>query len=252
MPGTIQSIERAAAVLHLLGAVGEPVPLGELARTLDLPKPTVHGITRTLVTVGFVVQDPESGHYALGRGLRDLGARLDPHLLRARSVNWADGLAARTGLEVQLGVLSGTMLELVHHVFRPDGSPQRLRVGEIQPLHASALGQVLLAFSPTGSRLRDLELPAHTATTLTSRLELTRVVQSVRRQGWAHVDGALRPGVAAVAAPVRHHLGIGVGALGVVGPRERVLGPDGQPRPGIAEQVVSTAEAVAATLQERL
>lgn len=236
----IQSIERAAAVLHLLGAVGEPVPLGELARTLDLPKPTVHGITRTLVEVGFVAQDPATGHYALGHGLRDLGARLDPHLLRARTVNWADGLAARTGLEVQLGVLSGTTVELVHHVFRPDDSPQRLRTGEVQPLPTTALGQVLLAYSPTGARLRSLDL------------SLTRTVQAVRRQGWAHVDGSWRPGVAAVAAPVRHHLGIGVGALAVVGPRERVLSTDGAPRPGIAEQVVASAEAIAATLQERL
>lgn len=252
MPGPIQSVERAAAVLHLLGAVGEPVPLGELARTLDLAKPTVHGLVRTLVQVGFVAQDPETGHYALGTGLRDLGAGVDRHLLRARAVNWADGLAARTGLEVQLGVLAGTTVELVHHVFRPDDSPQRLRAGEVQPLHATALGLVLLAFSPAASRLRRLELAPYTPGTVVSRADLDRRLRAAQRQGWAAVDGSLRPGVAALAAPVRHRLGVAVGALGVVGPRDRLLTPGGTPRPGLPEQVTAAAHSISATLQDRL
>ncbi len=252
MPGTIQSIERASAVLHFLGAVPEPVALGELSRMLSLPKPTVHGIVRTLVGVGFVVQDPDSGRYSLGEGLARLGQTLDPHLLRSRAANWADGLAARSGLEVQLGVINGQSVELLHHVFRPDGSPQRLRVGELQPLHATALGQVLLAFSPAASRLQDLELVSYTPATPTNRVATSRSVQQVFRRGWALADGTLRPGVAALAAPLRHHLGVGVGALAVVGPRERVVATSGDPLPGLTEQVVAAAAAVSAHLEDRL
>lgn len=248
---TIQSIERAAAVLHVLGAVHEPVALGELSRLLDLPKPTVHGIVRTLCEVGFVTQEPDTGRYALGSGLATLGEGLDPHLLRSRAVNWADGLAARTGMEVELGVLTGRTVELVHHVFRPDGSPQRLRVGELQPLATSALGLVLLAFSPavSASAAREAGDP-------TPRVSLARAVQLARRQGWACVDSTLRPGVATLAAPLRRHLGhrlgVGVGALGVSGPRDRVLGPSGEPRDDLVTQVVAAAHAVSSTLQERL
>lgn len=255
MPGSIQSVERAAAVLHFLGAVAEPTPLGEVARMLDLPKPTVHGLLRTLCHVGFVEQDADTGRYRLGTGLATLGQAPDPHLLRSRAVNWADGLAARTGLEVQLGVLSGHTVELVHHVFRPDGSPQRLRVGELQPLHATALGHALLAFSPAAARQRELELTAYTNATPASRTTLTRAVQHAFRQGWALVDGGYRPGVAALAAPVRQHPGlgggVGVGALAVVGPSERLL-VGGAARPGLAEQVVAASDAVSATLQDRL
>jgi DNA-binding IclR family transcriptional regulator len=250
VPGSIQSIERAAAVLHFLGAVREPVPLGELSRMLTLPKPTVHGIVRTLVDVGFVVQDPESGRYLLGEGLARLGESLDPHLLRSRSVNWADGLAARTGLEVQLGVLAGQEVELLHHVFRPDDSPQRLRVGERQPLDATALGHVLLAFSPTASRQR--ELISDTGLTPTSVVALNRSVQQAFRRGWAVVDGTFRPGIAAIAAPVRHHLGVGVGALAVVGPRERIYAAAGEPAHTLVEQVVAAAAAVSNHLEDRL
>lgn len=251
MPGSIQSVERAAAVLHFLGAVPEPVPLGEVARMLGLPKPTVHGLLRTLCEVGFAAQEADTGRYLLGTGLATLGQAPDPHLLRSRAINWADGLAARTGLEVQLGVLAGHTTELVHHVFRPDGSPQRLRVGELQPLHATAIGQVLLAFSPAAARQRELGLTSYTPSTPTTHVALARAVQQAFRQGWAVVDGGYRPGIAAVAAPVRHRVGVGVGALAVVGPRERLLTGDAV-RPGLVEQLVAATEAVSATLHERL
>lgn len=248
MSGSIQSIERAAAVLQVLGAAGDALPLGELARRLDLPKPTVHGIVRTLVDVGFAAQEVDTGHYLLGPGLATLGQGLDPHLLRSRALTWADGLAARTGLEVQLGVPRGDALELLHHVFRPDRTSQRLRVDERQPLADTALGLVLLAFAPAAVRLPSGSAPAAPA----DPVALRRAVSRVRRQGWSCVDGGLAPGVAAVAAPVLHHGGVAVGALAVVGPSREVATAAGQPRSGLERQVVAAATAISATLQARL
>jgi len=57
MPGNLQSIERAAAVVRLLGAGSEPQPLQDIAQMLGLPRSTAHGIVRTLVMVGWVTQD---------------------------------------------------------------------------------------------------------------------------------------------------------------------------------------------------
>jgi DNA-binding IclR family transcriptional regulator len=68
VPGAIQSIERAAAVLRLLASTGRPLGLGELAAALDLPRPTAHGIVRTLRDVGFVDQDAATSHYGSGTG----------------------------------------------------------------------------------------------------------------------------------------------------------------------------------------
>ena len=52
MPGHIQSIERAAAVLRLLSGRTHRLGVGELSGELELPKGTVHGILRTLQRVG--------------------------------------------------------------------------------------------------------------------------------------------------------------------------------------------------------
>src|SRR5690606_17100970 len=48
MPGPIQAIERAAAILQLLARGSNGLGLGDIAASLDLPKGTAHGILRTL------------------------------------------------------------------------------------------------------------------------------------------------------------------------------------------------------------
>ncbi|MCL8026637.1 IclR family transcriptional regulator [Nocardioides bruguierae] len=248
---SIQSVVRSATVLHLLGAAPEGLPLADLAAGTDLAKSTVHGLLRTLVEVGFVEQDPDTGRYRLGSGIEDLGTAVDPHLLRSRAMNGADSLAARTGLEVRLGVLAGDSVELVHHVFRPDNSPQRMRTGELLPLHATAAGLVLLAFSPVSTVRHRIELSSWTARTPTTRAALAQLVRAAQRRGWAVADETLRPGRAGLAAPVRQRAGVAAGALSVVGPREEVLTPAGEPRPGLADLVVAAADGVSETLRER-
>src|SRR3954464_7237668 len=152
MPGTVQSIERAAAILRMLAGGTGKLGLGEIARSLDLAKGTAHGILRTLQHVGFVEQDRVSGHYQLGAALLHLGTSyLDINELRSRSINWADPLAARSGEAVRIGtVLDGQVL-VVHHVFRPDDTFQTLDVGSLLPLHATALGKALLAYRAAGA-----------------------------------------------------------------------------------------------------
>ena len=61
MPGSIQSIERAAAVLQLLARGHGPLGVGEIAASLSLPKGTTHGILSTLRAVGFIDQDAATG-----------------------------------------------------------------------------------------------------------------------------------------------------------------------------------------------
>ena len=250
MPGAIQSIERAAAMLRLLGSTDRPLGLNELAAALDLPRPTAHGIVRTLRDVGFVDQDVTSSRYRLGSALRELGrGGWDRHDLRARAMNWADSLAGSTGLAVHLGVASRGAVRLVHHVFRPDGTPQRIRTGEEQPLHATALGKCLLAFAPVATPpARDLDLQPWTGRTCVSVTALEAQLALARRRGWASDTGEYESGTGGAAAPLRASGGIVVGAIGVVGPVEDLYGLGGELRPWLAEHLVAAAREIAAAL----
>lgn len=68
MPGSIQSIERAAAILRTLATGSGALRLSEISAAVHLSKGTAHGILRTLVEVGFVEQDRDTGRYHLGDG----------------------------------------------------------------------------------------------------------------------------------------------------------------------------------------
>ncbi|MGW3997718.1 IclR family transcriptional regulator [Amycolatopsis sp. NPDC004772] len=245
MPGPIQSIERAAAILRLLARGSGRLGVGEIAESLELAKGTAHGILRTLQGVGFVEQDRDTGKYQLGAALLHLGTSyLDVNELRSRAINWADALAARSGEAVRIGApLEGRVL-VVHHVFRPDDSLQTLDVGTLLPLHATALGKVLLAYDTT---LKAVPEP-YTRRTLVTQTAIKRACAKVREAGWAAENGEMISGEAGIAAPIRGHGGIVVGAIGVSGPVERICEPDGAPSPRLLTQVRDAARAVSRDL----
>ncbi|WP_305784182.1 IclR family transcriptional regulator [Symbioplanes lichenis] len=245
MPGTVQSIERAAAILRMLAGGPGHLALADIARSLDLAKGTVHGILRTLQHVGFVEQDRSSGHYQLGAALLHLGTSyLDINELRSRSINWADPLAARSGEAVRIGtVLEGRVL-VVHHVFRPDDTFQTLDIGTLLPLHATALGKVLLAY-------RAAPLPSSvdgfTRRTVALR-DLPAELDRVRENGWAADIEELTLGEAAIAAPIRGYGGLVVGAIGISGRVERLCDSRYKPQARLVGYVRNAARAISRDL----
>ncbi|ALG15131.1 IclR family transcriptional regulator [Kibdelosporangium phytohabitans] len=250
MPGPIQSIERAAAILRLLARGSGKLGVGEIAESLELAKATAHGILRTLQGVGFVEQDRDTGKYQLGAALLHLGTSyLDVNELRSRAINWADALAARSGEAVRIGSpLDGRVL-VVHHVFRPDDSLQTLDVGALLPLHATALGKVLLAYDTAlVASLRGSEIVAYTRRTLSSLTAIKRALAGVREGGWAGELGEMTPGEAGIAAPIRGHGGIVVGALGISGAVERLMDSHGSPKATLLGHVRDAARAVSRDL----
>ncbi|MCZ2823053.1 MULTISPECIES: IclR family transcriptional regulator [unclassified Modestobacter] len=226
MPGTVQSIERAAAILRVVAGSGGRLGVTDIAAAVGLAKTTAHSLLRTLLSVGFVEQDPATGRYALGPGLLRLGTPLDVNELRARSSNWADALAARSGHAVRLATLAGADVVVVHHVFRPDDSAQVLEVGTTLPARSTALGKVLLAYAPAP--------PAELA--------------EVRTQGWAAERGEQEPSTGSIAAPVRAAGGLVTAALGVSGPLTSLFDGRGVPRSLLLAMVVDAAHAVSREL----
>ncbi|HTI21685.1 MAG TPA: IclR family transcriptional regulator [Kutzneria sp.] len=248
MPGPIQSIERAAAMLRLLARGSGQYGLAEIAASLGLPKGTAHGILRTLQRVEFVEQDQESGRYKLGAALLHLGTSyLDANELRSRSLNWADTLAARSGQEVRIGVHHDGAVLVVHHVFRPDDTMQTLGVGAMLPLHATAFGKVLLAYDASLARS---PLTSLTRRTIVSPQALERVLAQVRAGGWASEAEEYMPGEAGIAAPIRAFGGLVVGAIGVSGAVDRICDSASRPKPALVSQVASAAEAVSRALSD--
>jgi DNA-binding IclR family transcriptional regulator len=209
-----------------------------------LTRPTVHGLLQTLQAHGFVEQDRDSDKYQLGAGLLQLGnSYLDLNELRGRSIVHAERLAARADAAVRVGVMHGSSVVVVHHVFRPDDTLQILEVGAQLPVHASALGKAILAYVPAPV-LDDLTaepLPKLTSRTLAEGA-LRDELDQVRERGYARERDEAVLGEASIAAPIFDHAGHAVGAIGVVGDTERLL-PRG-PAKGVPAAVAEAARAV--------
>lgn len=249
MPGRIQSVVRAAEILELIEFSSSPLHLGEISEELGLPKPTVHGLMRTLLECDFIEQDRASGRYSAGPRLGP-GARraMDRHELRSAAMSWTDSLAMSLRSEACLALLEGDGAVIAHHVFRPDDTEQELRVGERLPLHATAPGKLLLAYSRTRDRLlRNLELTRYTVSTTTVRSRLLDELTRIRARGYAASRGEFEPEVYSVAVLIR---GLGHGALATLA----VRGTDGllvrdEAAPGIVDELHRHAASIAAALR---
>ncbi len=222
----VQSVHRAVRVLRELSTAGPRLGVTELADRIGIAKPTVHALLRTLEAEGLVRQDRETGKYLLGPGLLQLGnSYLDTQELRTRSVTWADALASGTGEAVWVAVLAGEHVLVVHHAFRPEGAVQILEVGASIPWHTCALGKAVVAFLPSSQRAALLagELVRLTGRTVTDPAVLSAQLEDVRGIGYALEEQEAALGDAGIASPVFDRSGEAVGAIGVVGPVERVL-----------------------------
>ena len=249
--GMIQSVDRAARILKALAAGPRRLGVSELADRLDLSRPTVHGLLQTLQAHGFVEQDRDSDKYQLGAGLLQLGnSYLDLNELRGRSIVHAERLAGRAQAAVRVGVMHGPVVVVVHHVFRPDAAFQVLEVGAQLPIHASALGKAILAYSPS-TLIDDLmaePLPRLTSRTLTAKA-LAGELDGVRERGFARERDEAVLGEASIASAIFDHSGHAVGAIGVVGDTERIL-PRGPAR-GLTAAVIEAARGVSRELGAR-
>jgi DNA-binding IclR family transcriptional regulator len=222
----IQSVDRAARILKALAAGPGRLGVSELSSRLGLAKGTVHGLLRTLQEHGLVEQHADSDKYQLGPELLQLSNRyLDVNDLRSRSLAWAELLATRANEAVRVGVLHGSGVLIVHHVFRPDASLQILEVGEVLPLHATALGKAVLAHLDDDTRGDVLSdgLRRLTGHTIVTRSALDRELAASRERGYAREAEEAVLGEAGIASPIFGPGPSPVGAVGLAGPRERLL-----------------------------
>ncbi|MBM7455797.1 IclR family pca regulon transcriptional regulator [Oceanisphaera litoralis] len=94
----------------------------------------------------------------------------------------------------------------------------QLSVGTRLPAAYTSMGRVLLAHLPAPqleSFLGKVRLLAHTGRSIVEPDELRKVLEAVRRQGYAIVDQELDPGLRSVAVPVFDQQGFLLGAINI-------------------------------------
>lgn len=224
-------LDRALRLLELLAAAPAGLPLHEMADRLAIPRSATHRLLTELVRQGYVRQDRDQGPYRLSIKLVSLGLG---YLAQSGITDIAqpvlDRLAQETGELVRLGVIADGRLTWVA---KAQGARYGLRydpdMGMDAHLASTANGHAWLASLTDEAALalvaaqgfgdpRQLGPRApRTAEALLQRLQVARA------QGYAVVEDSSSPGMAALAAVVRHPASKApIGVLSIAGPLLRL------------------------------
>jgi DNA-binding IclR family transcriptional regulator len=182
----VKSTDRALDVLEALAAAQRRRSLGDLARTLGIPKSSLSGILRTMVRRGWIEADETGTRFGLGLRALQVGASyVDGDEVVARLSGVLDALAAEFGETVHLGRLAGTAVTYLAK--RESVHPLRLysAIGRRLPAHATALGKALLARRGDVAERLSFPLPALTPHTITGAAPLRAELAAIRERGWA-------------------------------------------------------------------
>lgn len=204
-PRLVPAVERAVRLLDALAGSREPMGMAELARTLDLPKSSVHGLLATLAALGLARRN-EQGAFALG----------------TKPLQWADSYASQSGVlrafetlagrfpalqaeTVMLAVLEGP--DVLYLACRQGTRPLAVnfRVGGRFPASCTSSGKAMLG-TLADARVRELmpagPLPRLTRHSVGSNGALLKQLARARRDGYAVDDEETAEGMCCFGAPV--------------------------------------------------
>lgn len=199
--------ERVVQVLdHLVARPGRRFGLSELARELDLSKPTCLGILTALTDAGYLIRDPIDKTYGLGPALIVAG--------RAAQRGFASGPVAHrhlTALSAEFGVMCTASAVVGDRIAILDvvggtGSGAAARVGEVYPF-APPVGLMYVLWD-TDDRIDRWLRREPTLPVSVDRARLKAVIDECRRTGY--LVESLTPGgrrlYALMAGVVSHDL----------------------------------------------
>jgi IclR family pca regulon transcriptional regulator len=220
----IQSLERGLAVMNSFSRDRRAQTLSEVAEMTGLTRATARRVLLTLAELGYVHQDNRS--FSLTPKVLDLGYS---YLSSLHIVELAQLPMERLVEEVResssMSVLDGSEIVYVARVPTKRIMTISLALGSRLPAYPTSMGRVLLA------GLSDQEVDDYIETTRFERLtphtiiepvELRKVIETVRSEGYALVDQELEEGVRSIAAPITNGRGGVLAAMNISGHASRV------------------------------
>jgi DNA-binding IclR family transcriptional regulator len=220
---TIQSVDRAAALLKAVADSARPLTVIELADRTGLNRSTAWRLLATLDSHGLVERDPVSQRYSVGYAILMIAASAEHDSIVRRARPVLEQLALETGEAVNLALAKGVHLVYVDQVDPPQIlAPNWL--GRHVPLHATSSGKAFLAYLEPAERdgLLGERLEGFTATTVTDRAVLEKELAAAREDGYAVCVGELEDSLYGASAAVLSEQGRPLAIVSVWGPERRV------------------------------
>ena len=193
-------------ILEAVSGDGDGLTFSEVVVATNVPKATVHRLLRELVDLSALTYDESTRRYRGGLLLAGLGASVMRNYDVRRIVRpHLEALHELTGSVATLGIRDGDQGIYVDKI-EPVGLVIRLHseIGKSFPLHCTAMGKVLLAFSDAATigKVTRRKLRSFTPNTITDGKRLREELENVTQQGYAVDREEITRGLVCVAAPI--------------------------------------------------
>ena len=193
------------------------VSLKEIIDRTGVTRSRAMRLLGTLVSRGYLIEDPDKRNYYLGIKLAVLGTSFENfNNIEVITRPVLKQLAVKTGESATLYVLDG--FERVA-LIREEGTHAirySVREGQRMPMHVGAAAKILLAYGPA-------ELVQKVASSQSADSnKLIKEIDAARKKGYAISKGENVPDAHAIAAPVFDYKNKLIGAIGIAGPAHRL------------------------------
>lgn len=214
--GVMGSTLRCLSVLELLANPPFEYGLTQTAQVLGLAKGTARRFLATLEAAGYVERDPVHRVYRLASKSLIVGTaylRRSP-IYRAAYLHMQE-LARKAEVMVHLSIKDGDTVLFLSTVGQPGTVYLYADIGERRPIHATAMGKLLLALGPDSEVKRILAKPLqrYTARTIVDPAAMQAELALIRKKGYSVMYREIYEQLGAVAAPVHDSTGKVVAAI---------------------------------------
>lgn len=205
----IQSADRIFAILEALADHGS-MRIIDLSEQLGLHKSTVHRLLASLISMGYVTQNVQSGAYSLTYKLVEMSGKILKNTDVLSLVHpFAEQLSNICDETVHFVKKTGNCVLYLEKVESQSVRARAFRlssqVGITRPMYCSAVGKVILAYLPD-SEVDEIwnssAVERRTEYTITDLPTLRKELRLIRKRGYALDNEENELGIRCIAVPV--------------------------------------------------
>lgn len=217
------TVQKGLSILEALATSERPRGVSELSREMQLTKSNVQRLLSTLVELGYAQRDATTSQYSATLRMWEFGYRV---LSRAeiRRAAATEFRALHLAVKETVFLCVGSGYDVLYVDVIENQNPIRMfcSVGMRVPQWKTASGKVILANRPENETEAALKLMQQATPSPIDSGAWRELFAQIRKQGCARSEGAFRPGVNSMAAPIRNSAGAVIASIAITGPSERL------------------------------
>lgn len=221
--GNVRAVERALDILKAFNAKNYSMSASELMKKVNLSRPTLYRLLKTLENNDFISSSSEPLKFRLGPAVAQMAHAWTSAIdLTELAQPVLENLWSITGETVVLFQLQGLNRVCIAELASQHALNYKIGVGYKELISVGASGRAILAFTDLIQEFETSPIP----NIKNKKINLKKELEDIRQKGYALSQEEVIEGAVAIAAPFFKNTGEVVGSIAVFGPSVRMKGAE--------------------------